>query len=476
MKEIDNGSLDGIELWRSFAEAAPDRLPRLHPGCHRADRGDGGRHRVGHETEPPTPSPDHRNGSGPRVRARGPGAFEPRDRSDEEPRSGLHPQRRAPDRDRPLPDTSPQQAGPSLAVRTLRTMQSERTTHDCPHRGPRPHQALRARDRPGRSWTSAFRPGRSSPSWAPTGRARRRSCAPSPPCCVPTPGSLHVAGHDVVREAHAVRRMIGLAGQSAAVEEMMTGRENLAMVARLYGQSRRVGARRQRRHAGPPRPGRGRRPPGQDVLGRDAAPPRPRGQPGGLAPTAPPRRADHRARPPQPHRAVGRHPGPGGGRHRHPAHHPVPRRGRPSGRAHRDHRRREGRGPGIAGRAQTAGGRGRARPAHPRGLDPGTRRRRPGQGLGIGTPSIDAETQRCSIDAPKGSGVLALVVRALDDAGIDVEDITVRHPTLDEVFLKLTGTPAAVSTEARLRLPTPDLTRISDSDGPRRLNRKVHMP
>ena len=34
----------------------------------------------------------------------------------------------------------------------------------------------------------------------------------------------------------AVRRIIGLAGQSAAVEAMMTGRENLVMVARLYGQ------------------------------------------------------------------------------------------------------------------------------------------------------------------------------------------------------------------------------------------------
>src|SRR5580704_3579369 len=56
----------------------------------------------------------------------------------------------------------------------------------------------------------------------------------------PDAGALVVAGHDVVREPHTVRRMIGLAGQSAAVEEMMSGRENLAMVARLYGQSRRL--------------------------------------------------------------------------------------------------------------------------------------------------------------------------------------------------------------------------------------------
>jgi ABC-2 type transport system ATP-binding protein len=54
----------------------------------------------------------------------------------------------------------------------------------------------------------------------------------------PDTGTLRVGGHDVVREPMAVRRMIGLAGQSAAVEEMMTGRENLVMVARLYGQGR----------------------------------------------------------------------------------------------------------------------------------------------------------------------------------------------------------------------------------------------
>jgi ABC-2 type transport system ATP-binding protein len=47
-----------------------------------------------------------------------------------------------------------------------------------------------------------------------------------------------VAGHDVRREAGAVRRVIALAGQFAAVEPAMTGRENLEMVARLFGQSR----------------------------------------------------------------------------------------------------------------------------------------------------------------------------------------------------------------------------------------------
>jgi ABC-2 type transport system ATP-binding protein len=52
-------------------------------------------------------------------------------------------------------------------------------------------------------------------------------------------GSLRVAGHDARSEPAAVRRVIGLAGQFAAVEPAMTGRENLEMVARLFGQSRR---------------------------------------------------------------------------------------------------------------------------------------------------------------------------------------------------------------------------------------------
>jgi ABC-2 type transport system ATP-binding protein len=53
-------------------------------------------------------------------------------------------------------------------------------------------------------------------------------------------GVLRVAGHDVRREPQAVRRVIGLAGQFASVEPAMTGRENLELVARLYGQSART--------------------------------------------------------------------------------------------------------------------------------------------------------------------------------------------------------------------------------------------
>jgi ABC-2 type transport system ATP-binding protein len=53
-------------------------------------------------------------------------------------------------------------------------------------------------------------------------------------------GTLRVCGRDVRREREHVRRLIGLAGQYAAVEPAMSGRENLEMVARLYGQDRRA--------------------------------------------------------------------------------------------------------------------------------------------------------------------------------------------------------------------------------------------
>ena len=50
----------------------------------------------------------------------------------------------------------------------------------------------------------------------------------------PTAGRARILGHDVVSEPLAVRRLIGLAGQFAAVDGELTGRENLEMVGRLY--------------------------------------------------------------------------------------------------------------------------------------------------------------------------------------------------------------------------------------------------
>ena len=60
----------------------------------------------------------------------------------------------------------------------------------------------------------------------------------------PTSGSALVAGHDVVHEADAVRRSIGVALQEAAIDPLMTGRELLRMQGALHGL--RAGAARER--------------------------------------------------------------------------------------------------------------------------------------------------------------------------------------------------------------------------------------
>jgi ABC-2 type transport system ATP-binding protein len=57
----------------------------------------------------------------------------------------------------------------------------------------------------------------------------------------------------------------------------------------------------------------------------------------------------------------------------------------------------------------------------------------------IGEPDADPETRRVSVPVEGGSMTLPAVVRELDGAGVAVEDVTVRRPTLDEVFLRLTG-------------------------------------
>ncbi|MFI6026179.1 ATP-binding cassette domain-containing protein [Amycolatopsis magusensis] len=53
----------------------------------------------------------------------------------------------------------------------------------------------------------------------------------------PDGGTARVFGHDVLKEAEEVRRMISLTGQFASVDEGLTGAENLVMVARLLGHS-----------------------------------------------------------------------------------------------------------------------------------------------------------------------------------------------------------------------------------------------
>ena len=96
----------------------------------------------------------------------------------------------------------------------------------------------------------------------------------------PTGGHAQVGGYDVVGQPHQVRQLIGLTGQYAAVDENLSGAENLFMLGRLLGMGKPQAGRRAAELFGPLRPGRRRRPDGQDLLGRHPTPPGPGRQPG----------------------------------------------------------------------------------------------------------------------------------------------------------------------------------------------------
>ena len=211
----------------------------------------------------------------------------------------------------------------------------------------------------------------------------------------PTEGRASVAGHDVVADAATVRTKFGLAGQQATVDGLLTARANLEMVGRLYHLPRAVVRAR-----------------ADELLerlslsdaadrlvrtfsGRHAPPPGPRRQPRRGTAGALPRRADHGAGSPQPHRAV-EPAGRARPRRRHAAaHDAVPGGGRPPGRRHRRPRRRSRRRPGLAGRAQGA-----HRRRAPRG---DRRRRRRARGRGRGARALRQRPARRSTPTPPAS-------------------------------------------------------------------------
>jgi ABC-2 type transport system ATP-binding protein len=61
--------------------------------------------------------------------------------------------------------------------------------------------------------------------------------------------------------------------------------------------------------------------------------------------------------------------------------------------------------------------------------------------LGRATPGAGRDSQLITLPAPDGAAALRTALRLLDDAGIAIDDAALRHPTLDEVFLTLTGHP-----------------------------------
>src|SRR5918994_4480365 len=70
------------------------------------------------------------------------------------------------------------------------------------------------------------------------------------------------------------------------------------------------------------------------------------------------------------------------------------------------------------------------------------------------SPRVDLDTTRVAVGADGGADQLTVVVRHLDEHGIAVDDIGLRRPSLDEVFLTLTG--RAVGTPADQDDPTAD--------------------
>jgi ABC-2 type transport system ATP-binding protein len=74
--------------------------------------------------------------------------------------------------------------------------------------------------------------------------------------------------------------------------------------------------------------------------------------------------------------------------------------------------------------------------------------------LGLDEPHVDEGTRRLSLPVRGGVDVLAEAVRRLEDASVEVLDLALRRPDLDDVFLTLTG-------HAAEEAPQPD----DDDDG-----------
>jgi ABC-2 type transport system ATP-binding protein len=264
----------------------------------------------------------------------------------------------------------------------------------------------------------------------------------------PDAGHATVAGIDVLRHPAKVRAQIGVAGQYAALDELLTGRENLQMVGRLY---RLEGAAARRRAA--------------ELIEHfelsDAADRTVKTYSGGMR-----RRLDLGA-------ALMAQP-------------PVifldePTTGLdPKGRlsmwdliadlarggttvlmttqyleeADRladdivvvDHGRVMARGTALQLKQQVGGERLEITISGGPWLDAA---RRVLEALGEGPARVDEEARHVSVAVTSHDGVLTRAIRELDAAGVHVDDIGFRRPTLDEVFLSLTGHPAEEATEAR---------------------------
>jgi ABC-2 type transport system ATP-binding protein len=264
----------------------------------------------------------------------------------------------------------------------------------------------------------------------------------------PDRGSLRVCGHDVGREPMAVRRTIGLAGQSAAVEEMMTGRENVVMVARLYGQSARMARQSAERIL-------------EMMDLTDAADRLARTYSGGMR-----RRLDLGTSLVGSPRLLlldepttGLDPG-----SRNEVWDGISEMSRAGTDIvlttqyldEADHLAAtiviiDGGRVIAQGTTDELKRRVGADMVELHTVDLATMQRAAEVlgSLGLAEAATDPATRRCSLATPDGPRLLPVVVRALDDAAVPVEDLALRRPTLDEVFLALTGHTTVLEEVAR---------------------------
>jgi ABC-2 type transport system ATP-binding protein len=271
---------------------------------------------------------------------------------------------------------------------------------------------------------------------------------------IPDSGSARVAGHDVVSEAAAVQRSIGVTAQDATLDEVLTGRQNLVMVGRLSG-LRRADAR-------------GR---ATELLARfdlaDAADRVLKGYSGGMR-----RRLDLAAglvtRPPvifldEPTTGLD-----------------------PSSRARMwevirdlvadgvtvllttqyldeadeladrivviDHGRVIAGGTSAELKAQTGGARLEVTLADAEAGRGGTAVVALGP-LVTGSVHVSHDGRRLRAPVRSGAGLATAVVRALDAAGVTVDDVEVHQPSLDDVFFALTGHPTEPAAAGPHALP-----------------------
>ncbi|WP_416562485.1 ATP-binding cassette domain-containing protein [Nocardia testacea] len=262
----------------------------------------------------------------------------------------------------------------------------------------------------------------------------------------PNAGSVRVADVDVLHDPAAARKLIGLSGQYAAVDANLTGYENLRMVARLYGMSRERAVSRARellgefgledaadRRAGTYSGGMTRR---LDLAGALVA------RPPVVVLDEPTTGLDPRARNDM-WRVIGELVRDGTTvllttqyleeADRLADKITVIDKGRVIAR-------------GSADELKSSIGGDRLTVTLGPGQDPAPALRVLAE-IGIGEPAHEASVDEVSVVVADGSRTMVQALRRLDDAEVNVVDARVHRPSLDDVFLSITGSPAVPESE-----------------------------